>query len=86
MNVDFNIDIDREKNILTINSVQAGAGFGQVATKGAVVPLKKDSATPLNANVLASKLDLGKIQPYAVLFGVCQKKCSWPALLKPRLP
>jgi hypothetical protein len=71
-NVDF--EVDYANDIVTVNTLQASTSFGQVGTKGAVVPLKKESKTPLKADVQVSKLDLSKVQPYAIMFGGLPKE------------
>jgi len=66
--VAFALNLDRENNLLTVDSIQATAGFGRLSVKDAVVPLKKDSTKSLNATVLANNVDLAKLKPYAVMF------------------
>ena len=66
--VAFALNLDRENNLLTVDSIQATAGFGRLSVKDAIVPLKKDSTKSLNATVLANNVDLGKLKPYAVMF------------------
>jgi hypothetical protein len=72
-NVDFALDLDRQKDLLSISSVQATTGFGQFSVKGAVVPLKKDSAASMNATILATDVNLSKLKPFAVMFGSLPK-------------
>jgi len=66
--VTFALDIDRQNNILTINSVDVKAGLGSVSTRNAVLPLDKTSDKPIQLIVTADELDLAKLQPFAVLF------------------
>ncbi len=66
--VAFALNLDRENNLLSVNSVQAATGFGRLSVKDAVVPLKKDPTKSLKATILANNLDLGKLKPYAVMF------------------
>lgn len=72
-NVDFALGLDRQKDLLSISSVQATTGFGRFSVKGAVVPLKKDSAASMNATIQASTVDLSKLKPFAVMFGSLPK-------------
>ena len=67
--VTYTLDLDRQKNILNINSLDAGMDFGKVTIKDAVVPLKKDSTQPLNVVVNAQQMNLSKLGPFAILFG-----------------
>ncbi|MEJ2649255.1 MAG: hypothetical protein P8016_12720 [Sedimentisphaerales bacterium] len=67
--VTYVLDLDRQKNILNVNSLDAGMDFGKVTVKNGVVPLKKDSTQPLNVVVNAEQIDLSKLGPFAILFG-----------------
>ncbi len=73
-NVDFSIDFDKEKNILNVNSIQAITSFGRIIAKDVIVPLSKESTTPLKADVHVSKLDMSKLLPYAIMFGGLPKE------------
>jgi hypothetical protein len=71
--VAFALNIERENNILNVNSIQADTGFGRFSVKEAVVPLTKESLKLLNATILANNVDLAKLKPYAVMFGSLPK-------------
>jgi hypothetical protein len=71
--VDFALNLDRQKDLLSIGSLQAMTGFGRFSVKGAVVPLKKDSAASMNATILANNVDLAKLKPFAIMFGSLPK-------------
>jgi len=66
--IKFALDIDRDNNILNVGSIEAVADFGRLNVEKAVIPLKKDSATALNATIQASNVDLAKLRPFAVMF------------------
>ncbi len=65
----YTLNLDRENNILNINSLDVGMSFGRVNIKDAVVPLKKETSEAFNMIVKAEQMDLGKLRPFAVLFG-----------------
>ena len=65
----YALNYDRENVILNINSLDAGMSFGRVNIKDAVVPLKKETTEAFNMTVKAEQMDLGKLRPFAVLFG-----------------
>ena len=64
--IDFSARIDRDTNILNINTIRANAGFGRISMKDASIPLGKESAEPMELDVTA-EVDLAKLQPFAVL-------------------
>jgi hypothetical protein len=66
--VTFAVNIDRPSSILTIDSIKANAGLGQVSIKDAVVPLGEKAGKPMKLLASASSVDLQKVQPFAVLF------------------
>ncbi|MHC4517528.1 MAG: hypothetical protein ACYTAS_02975 [Planctomycetota bacterium] len=66
-NVDFALEVDREKQSLAIESVNIKAGFGSLIARRGTIPLEKASTTPMKVDVTAQDLDLGKIKPYGVL-------------------
>ncbi|MBN2180896.1 MAG: hypothetical protein JW715_03195 [Sedimentisphaerales bacterium] len=70
----FALNLDRNKNILNADSIQADTGFGRINVKNAMVQLNKDWMKSLNATVQANKLDLGKLKPYAVMFASLPKE------------
>lgn len=64
----FTFAVDRQNEILTIDSAQAKASLGQVSIKDGVVPLSDKAGKPMKLAVSASNVDLQKVQPFAVLF------------------
>jgi len=72
-NIDYSISMDRKKNIVNIESVVADASLGRLSIKDSVVPMNKDSAQHLRMDISASNLDLAKVKPFAVMFGVLPK-------------
>lgn len=73
VDVVFAFDIDKENNIVNVSSLKANANFGQVSTKDAVLPLNKKAAKPLSLPISA-KVDLEKLQPFAVLLASFPKE------------
>lgn len=69
----YAVVIDRKSNVVNVDSVTANASFGQVGSQNAVLPLNDKAAKPMNLPI-AAKLDLAKIQPFLVLFGVSRLK------------
>ncbi len=70
----YALNYDRENSILNINSLDAGMSFGRVNIKDAVVPLKKETSKAFDMIVNAQQIDLGKLRPFAVLFGGVPEK------------
>jgi hypothetical protein len=66
--VSFACDIDRQNNLLSVDSIKAGTSFGRVNINDGVLPLNKNSAKPLSLAISANNVDLKKLQPFAVLF------------------
>ncbi|MHC4456625.1 MAG: translocation/assembly module TamB domain-containing protein, partial [Planctomycetota bacterium] len=62
----FAFDIDQKEDVVNVSSMKANGSFGQVSTKGAVLPLNKKVAKPVILPISA-KVDLGKLQPFMVL-------------------
>ena len=69
----FAVNYNRGNELLSVQSIQATTGFGRFSVKEAVVPFKKDSATSMNATILANNVDLAKLKPFAVMFGSLPK-------------
>jgi len=68
----FNTVVDRKGNFLDIDSLNLAASFGNIGTKSAVLPLGENAAKPINLPVSA-KIDLQKIQPFAVMLAFFPK-------------
>ncbi|MBN2588416.1 MAG: hypothetical protein JXA96_01020 [Sedimentisphaerales bacterium] len=67
--VTYTLNLDKQKNILNINSLNSDMGFGKFNIKDAIVPLKLDSSETFDVVVNAQQMNLAKLQPFAVLFG-----------------
>ena len=65
--IDFSAAVDRSKNALDVDFINAKASLGEVSIKNAVLPLGKESVKEMGMNVSAKDVDLQKIQPFAVL-------------------
>ncbi|MHC4624939.1 MAG: translocation/assembly module TamB domain-containing protein [Planctomycetota bacterium] len=72
-NVDFSVAFESEAKILELSSVSVRAGLGEVTVSDGSVPLGEDAAEPLKLTVSANKVDLAKVQPFAVLVGAFEK-------------
>ena len=72
-NLAFAFDVDRKSNVVNVASANCNASFGQISTKNAVVPTGKEAAQSLNLPI-AAKVDLAKIQPFLVFFGISRLK------------
>jgi len=72
--VDFNLDIDRRNAIVDIAHITARSDLGQISVKDSTVPLSEKAQKPLNLSVAAGNVDLGKLQPFAVLFASIPKE------------
>ncbi|MBN1764778.1 MAG: hypothetical protein JW860_05935 [Sedimentisphaerales bacterium] len=67
--ITFSASLERDKNVLTIKTINAEAGFGQVDIKDAQIPLDTKTADAMEVNVSA-EVDLARLQPFAVLLAV----------------
>lgn len=65
----FAFDLDQARDVLAVSQLDAKGSFGSIAVKDGTVPLDKASSVPMDVDIIADRLDLQKITPYAVLFG-----------------
>ena len=75
-NVNFAVGLNRQDQVLAVNTLNADTGFGIVNVKNATIPLAADSPAPLNLQVFVDKLDLARIKPYAAFFATFPKGLS----------
>ncbi|MFB0552982.1 MAG: hypothetical protein ACETWQ_06660 [Phycisphaerae bacterium] len=66
--IKFAFAMDRQSNVLTFDSLQANASLGQVNIERAVYPIGPKPKVPMNLDISAKNIDLGKVKPFAVLF------------------
>ncbi len=66
--VKFAFAMDRQTKVLTFDSLQANASLGQVNIEQATLPIGEKSQVPMNLDISAKNIDLGKAKPFAVLF------------------
>ncbi len=71
--VDFALNLDREKQLLAVDRTNVTGSFGQVTLTNGIIPLEDTSTVPMKATVTANRLDLAKIKPYGVLFAGLSK-------------
>jgi hypothetical protein len=76
----FDAALDRKENVLDINSLKLTAGFGEINTKSASLPLGEEAAKPLSLP-LSAHIDLQKIQPFAVLLASFPKEMQLAGVL-----
>jgi len=82
--VAFAFDIDRENNLITIDSVKANATLGHLTIKDAILPLNKKATkparrggarrSPMNLPISAKNINLQKLQPFLVLLASFPKE------------
>ncbi|MBN2133674.1 MAG: hypothetical protein JW741_29505 [Sedimentisphaerales bacterium] len=75
-NIDFAVNLDKEKQVLAIDNVAVKSTVGNVTVKKGTVPLDKASPAAMKLDVTARDLDLKKAKPYAVFFGALPKKAE----------
>ena len=67
-NIEFAVNMDRENNLVTVNSVIANASLGRFSVKNGIVPLGAESAAPLSLTISANNVNFEKVRPFAVMF------------------
>lgn len=72
--IDFSVAVERQKNILNIDSVKLGAAFGRVNIKNAVLPLGEKTDKPMTLTVSMESIDLEKLRPFMILFASFPKE------------
>lgn len=75
-NVNFAVGLNRQDQVLAVNTLNADTGFGIINVKNATIPLAQNSPAPLNLQVLVDKLDLARVEPYAAFFASFPKGFS----------
>jgi hypothetical protein len=73
-NVEFALGLDRRKQILTVDTLSATAGFGAISIAKTAIPLGQDASTPLTVVASARDVRLAALKPYAVLFASFPKQ------------
>jgi hypothetical protein len=64
--ISFGVSVKPDKSIVEVDSIKASASFGQVSIKDAVVPLSEEAEQEMLL-AISAKVDLAKLQPFAVL-------------------
>ena len=67
-NIEFAVDMDRQKHFLAVKSVVADTGLGKFSVKDGVVPIGSESTKPLNLGISADNVNFEKVRPFAVMF------------------
>jgi len=83
--VAFAVNIDGENKLITLDSIEANASLGNVSVKDAVLPMNKDAAKPMDLTILANKMDLEKLKPFAVLFAALPQDMQLSGIAESRL-
>lgn len=66
--VKFAFGYNWQSDVLTFDSLQANASLGQVNIEQGVYPIGPKPKVPMNLDISAKNIDLGKVKPFAVLF------------------
>jgi len=66
--VNFDFAMDRQSNVLTLNSMEVKSSLGQVNIEQAILPIGEKPQEPMQLDISAKNIDLGKAKPFAVLF------------------
>ncbi|MHC4478920.1 MAG: YhdP family protein, partial [Planctomycetota bacterium] len=56
--IGFSVVVERDRNVLAVNKIEAKTGLGQVSINDAVVPLGEKAAEAMKLNLSASDVDL----------------------------
>ena len=83
--IKFAFAVDRKTNVLTFNSLEANAGFGQVSIDKAVLPIGGQKQVPLSMDVSGKNIDLGKVKPFAVLFASLPKETELAGIAESKI-
>ena len=60
--------LDRKKNVLTVDSVEANASLGQISIDKAILPMGGKKQVSASMEISGKNIDLGKVKSFAVLF------------------
>ncbi|MCH7556991.1 MAG: hypothetical protein IIB56_05985 [Planctomycetes bacterium] len=66
--VKFAFGFDWQTNVLTFDSLEVKASLGQVNIEQAVFPIGEKPQVPMQLDISAKNIDLGKVKPFVVLF------------------
>lgn len=71
--IEYAVNMDREKNLVNVESVIADASIGRFSVKDGVVPLGDKPAAPLSLEISANNFNLEKARPFAAIFASIPK-------------
>jgi len=74
VDIDFDLDIDRENGTVRVGHMTALADLGQIRVKDSTFPFGEKPQKPLKLAIAASQIDLKELQPFAVLFASLPKE------------
>ncbi len=69
LTANFQMGLNRQEQVLAINSLTANASFGTISIQDAVVPMGQKSQAPLRLVIQARDVNLNRLEPYAALVG-----------------
>jgi len=67
--LEFSVRIDRDANLVDINSINLTADLGRVTIEDGIVPFGKNAAKAMKLDIVGGDIDLSKVAAFAVLFG-----------------
>jgi hypothetical protein len=73
-NIDFVVNMDRKKNLVSIKPIIVDASLGRFSIKDGVVPLGDEPAAPLSLEISANNVNFEKLRPFAVMFASFPKE------------
>ncbi len=73
-NIEFAVNMDRENNLVAVESIIANASLGRFSVKDGIVPLGDEPATPLRLEISANNVNFEKLRPFAVMFASFPKE------------
>ncbi|HNS21494.1 MAG TPA: DUF748 domain-containing protein [Sedimentisphaerales bacterium] len=66
--IDFALGLNQKDQVVTVDTLSATTGFGEISIAKTSIPLAQDANTPLNVTVSARDIRLAALKPYAVMF------------------
>jgi hypothetical protein len=83
--IDFSVAFESDPKILDLGSVSIKAGLGEVTVSDGSIPLGEDAPKPLKLTISANKVDLARVQPFAVLVGALEKGLELGGVLESQI-
>jgi hypothetical protein len=64
----FNVGLNRQQQVLAVNTLNVNTGFGTVDVTKATIPKAQNSPAPMSLQLAVNQFDLSRIKPYAAFF------------------